>query len=58
MEKWFEDLKSEVAKFLATATKDEIMASIEKAGYSFYKDIDYPVLDISEYISLWNFVNN
>ena len=31
---WFEDLKSEVTVFLANATKDELRASFENAGYT------------------------
>jgi hypothetical protein len=45
---WFENFKEEVLAYLDKATKDEIIEGLERANYAFYKNIDYPTLDLHD----------
>lgn len=45
---WFEKLKSEVKTFFENATENEINQALEEAGYSFYKNVDYPIIDFHD----------
>lgn len=47
MTTWFDNLKKEVDAFFDKATDREIEAALEKSKYSFYKNIETPILEMN-----------
>ncbi len=47
MTTWFDNLKNEIETFFDKATDEEIEKALDKANYSFYKNVDTPILEMN-----------
>lgn len=47
MTTWFDKLKNEIDDFFNNATDEEIQTALDKANYSYYINIDTPVLEMN-----------
>ncbi|HKL82758.1 MAG TPA: hypothetical protein VJ879_09590 [Desulfobacter sp.] len=48
MTTWFDNLKNEIETFFDKATDEEIEKALDKANYSFYKNVYTPILEMNQ----------
>lgn len=47
---WIEEAQKEVEKYFENASDEQIEKDLEKAGYSFYKNVEYwNILDFNKF---------